>query len=117
MAMRHRVALVRHADTPPPVRLRELERVPDDPVDTLEGIDLFLHGNFVQFEARSEQDVTCVHVVWHPRIAKRSDRNWVTPTQKVVTVRRHRHAGREVMVGVPRQSFERHATGPFLLTR
>ena len=60
MAERERVALVRHAHLRPAVRLRVLERVLDDPVHALEGVDLFLHRDLVlgsRLEAAADVDV------------------------------------------------------------
>ena len=47
VALRHRVALVGHADLRQAARLRELERVPDDAVHALVGVDLFLNRDLV----------------------------------------------------------------------
>ncbi len=48
VALRHGVALVRHADTGQPTCPRELERVPDDPMHALVGVDLFLNRDLVR---------------------------------------------------------------------
>ena len=47
MPLRHRIALVGHADGAEPARRRILERVTDDPVNAFPGIDLFLDGDLV----------------------------------------------------------------------
>ena len=48
VALRHGVALVRHADTRQAACPRELERVPDDPIHALVGVDLFLNRDLVR---------------------------------------------------------------------
>ena len=58
--MRHRVALVGHADAAPTVRAREVEGVPDDPMHALVGVHFFLHRHFVVgsgLEAAADVDV------------------------------------------------------------
>ena len=60
MPLLHGVALVGHADLRQAVRLRELERVPDDPVHALEGVQLFLDRDLVVgagLEAAADADV------------------------------------------------------------
>ena len=47
VAVRHRVALVGHADAAQAASARELERMADDAVHALEGVDLLLHRDLV----------------------------------------------------------------------
>ena len=61
----------------------------------------------VELEARAEQDVARVPVVGHARIAERADEDRVELSRSiVVAVGRHGIAGREVVVGAPRQVLE-----------
>src|SRR5207253_6354142 len=56
----HGVALVRHADLREPVRGGVLERMPDDAVHALPGIELLLDGDLVfrsRLEAAADADV------------------------------------------------------------
>ena len=60
MALLHGVALVGHAHLGVAVRLRELERVADDAIHALVGVDLFLDRNLVVgagLEAAADADV------------------------------------------------------------
>ena len=47
VSLLHRIALVGHADLRQAIRVRKLERVLDDPVHALVGVDLFLDRNLV----------------------------------------------------------------------
>ena len=76
MALRHGVALVRHADARQAIGRRVVERVLDDAVDALVGVDLFLNRDFIlgarleppadvhvdAFRVFAEDDE--VHIVW-----------------------------------------------------
>ncbi len=58
--LRHRVALVGHAHAAAACGLRELERVADDPVDALVGVELLLDRDLVvgaRLEAAADADV------------------------------------------------------------
>jgi hypothetical protein len=58
--LRHRVALVGHADALAPVRGRKVERVLHDPVDALVGVQLFLNRHLIVgpgLEASADADV------------------------------------------------------------
>jgi hypothetical protein len=48
MPLRHRVALVGHADARQPMRTRVVERVRDDAMDAFVGVDLLLHRDFIR---------------------------------------------------------------------
>src|SRR6185436_12479876 len=71
------------------------------------------HGTIVdvevELEASAEQDVACVPVVRHARIAERANQNRIEGAQKIVTTRRDGLTCREVMIGAPRQVMELHA--------
>ena len=62
----HGVRLVRHAHFRLAARLRVLEGVADDPVDALEGVQLFLDGDLVvgpRLEAAADADVEAFRVL------------------------------------------------------
>src|SRR6185295_11754388 len=66
MSLRHRVALVRHADFRQAVLLRVFERRADDPVHALVSVYLFLNGDLVRgagFEATTDADVDAFRVL------------------------------------------------------
>src|SRR5678815_3600514 len=63
----------------------------------------------IEIEARAEQDVARVPVVWHARIAKRADQDRIERAQQIVAAGRHGLARREEMIRAPRQVVEINA--------
>ncbi len=57
----------------------------------------------IELEARAEQDVARVPVVGDAGVAQGADEHGVEPAQEIVSVRGNRDAGREVVVGPPRE--------------